>query len=159
LHAIDLRPEPPHGSRPTASDVAIAGGLAAIVSGVPSTAYALARGRDPLEGAMAAGTLLLPRERRPALLLPAATIVHLTLSFGWALVLARTLPQRHAARWATLGGLAIAALDLGVVGRRFPAIRDLPPAPQVADHLAYAWTVAAVLARRRSRDSRSAAHG
>jgi hypothetical protein len=79
-----------------------------------------------------------------------ATIAHLTLSFGWAIALARALPQRHGARSATLAGLAIAALDLGVIGRRFPAIRALPLAPQVADHLAYAWTVAAVLGRRRS---------
>ncbi len=135
----------------SARDVALAGGVAAVLSGVPSTVYALARGRDPLEGALAAGTLLLPREHRPLLLLTAATIVHLTLSFGWAIVLSRALPPRRAARSATLAGLAIAALDLGLIGRRFPAIRALPVAPQVADHLAYAWTVAAVLVRRRSR--------
>ena len=133
----------------SASDAVVAGGIAAILSGAPSTIYALAHGRDPLEGALAAGTLLLPRERRPALLLPAATIVHLTLSFGWALVLARTLPRRHVPSSATVAGLAIAALDLGLVGRHFPAIRALPAAPQIADHLAYAWTVAAVLHRRR----------
>jgi len=72
---------------------AVAGEITAILSGAPSTIYALARGRDPLEGALAAGTLLLPRARRHALLLRAATIVHLALSIGWALVLARTLPQ------------------------------------------------------------------
>ena len=143
----------------TASDAAVAGGIAAILSGVPSTAYALARGRDPLEAALAAGTLLLPRERRPALLLPAATIVHLTLSIGWAFVLARMLPRRHVAASATAAGLAIAALDLGVVGRRFPAIRALPPAPQIADHLAYAWTVAAVLRSRAPAPPRGGAWG
>jgi len=135
--------------RRAARDAAVAGGIAAIVSGAPSTAYAVARGRDPLEAALAAGTLLLPRERRRALLLPAATIVHLTLSIGWASVLSRVLPRRRAAVPATAAGLAIAALDLGVVGRRFPAIRALPLAPQIADHIAYAWTVAAVLHRRR----------
>ena len=135
--------------RPAARDAAVAGGIAAIVSGAPSTAYAVARRRDPLEAALAAGTLLLPRERRRALLLPAATIVHLTLSIGWASVLSRVLPRRRAAVPATAAGLAIAALDLGVVGRRFPAIRALPLAPQIADHIAYAWTVAAVLHRRR----------
>jgi hypothetical protein len=81
---------------------------------------------------------------------PAATIAHLTFSFGWAIVLARALPQRHPARLATLTGPAIAALDLEVIGRRFPAIQAQPVAPQVADHLAYAWMVAAVLGRRRS---------
>jgi len=57
---------------------------------------------------------------------PAATIAHLTFSFGWAIVLARALPQRHPPRSATLAGPAIAALDLGVIGRRFPAIQALP---------------------------------
>jgi hypothetical protein len=46
-------------------------------------------------------------------------------------------------------GLAIAALDLGIGGRLFPRIRALPPAPQVADHVAYGATVGYVLARRR----------
>ena len=145
--------------RATASDAALAGGLAAILSGVPSTTHAVARGRDPLEAALAAGTLVLPRERRPALLLPAATIVHLTLSIGWAFVLARVLPRRHTAAAATVAGLAIAALDLGVIGRRFPAIRALPLAPQIADHLAYAWTVAAVLRSRAPAPPRGGAWG
>ncbi len=131
----------------------IAGGAAAILSGLPSTVHALLRRQDPLEGALAAGTLLLPEERRAARLLPAATIVHLTLSIGWAAVLTRVLPERRLPRSATLAGLGIAALDLGLIGRRFPAIRALSPGPQVADHLVYAWTVAAVLASRRSTDS------
>jgi hypothetical protein len=48
-----------------------------------------------------------------------------------------------------LAGLGIAALDLGLVGRRFPRVRALPLAPQVADHLVYGMTVGHVLARRR----------
>ncbi|CAA9496030.1 MAG: hypothetical protein AVDCRST_MAG45-1005 [uncultured Solirubrobacterales bacterium] len=46
-----------------------AGAPAAVLSSLPSTAHALATGRDPLEAAVAAGTLLLPRERRPGRLL------------------------------------------------------------------------------------------
>ena len=60
------------------------------------------------------------------MLLLAAVPVHLALSLGWALLLARVLPRRHTVAWATAAGLAIAALDLGVVGRRFPRIRALP---------------------------------
>jgi hypothetical protein len=72
-------------------------------------------------------------------------VAHLALSFGWAAVLAVALPRRRRVVWSPLAGLAIAALDLGLVGRRFPRIRALPVAPQVADHLAYASTVAVVL--------------
>jgi hypothetical protein len=36
-----------------------------------------------------------------------------------------------------LGGLAIAFVDMGVVGRRYPAIASLPQAPQWADHVAF----------------------
>ncbi len=50
---------------------------------------------------------------------------------------------------AALAGLAIAALDLGVVGRRYPRIRALATMPQVLDHVAYGATVGAVLSRRR----------
>lgn len=35
------------------------------------------------------------------------------------------------------GGLAVAALDLMVIGRRFPAIAALPQAPQWVDHVAF----------------------
>jgi hypothetical protein len=44
-------------------------------------------------------------------------------------------------------GLAIAALDLGVIGRRVPAIRRLPLAPQLADHALFG-AVVGVLSRR-----------
>lgn len=121
-----------------------------MVSGVPSTLHAVARGADVLEGTLAAGSVVLPRERRPGRLIVAAGMLHLTLSFGWALVLAFALPRRRSLAWATVAAVAIAALDLGVVGRRFPRIRALPVLPQLADHLAYAWTVAVVLDRRRA---------
>jgi hypothetical protein len=129
-------------------DVVAAAAVAAVVSGAPSTAHALATGIDPLEASLAAGTLLLPHERRASRLLPAATLAHATLSLGWAIVLAAILPRRRTLLPATAAGLAIAALDLGVVGRRFPRIRELALVPQILDHVAYAVTVGAVLERR-----------
>jgi hypothetical protein len=137
--------------RPPLADALAAGAVAAVLSGAPSTLHALLTGRGPLEASLAAGTLLLPRERRPARLLPAAAVAHVALSLGWAAVLAAVLPRRHATAAAVAAGLAIAALDLGVVGRRFERIRALPLAPQVLDHVAYAVTVAVVLERRRRR--------
>jgi hypothetical protein len=132
----------------TARDGLVAGAVAAVVSGAPSTLHAFATRSDPLEATLAAGTLLAPRERRPLPLLLAATVAHLTLSFGWALLLAAILPRRRTVTYATLAGLAIAALDLGVVGRRYPRIRALPVLPQVLDHVAYGATVGAVLRLR-----------
>lgn len=122
---------------------------AAILSGLPSTLHALAVGRDPFEATAAAGSLLLPHEDRPDRLLLAAIPVHLGLSVAWSLVLALVLPRRHPVVEGTVAGLAIAALDLGVVGRRFPRIRDLETLPQIADHLAFGVIVAARLARHR----------
>lgn len=119
-------------------DVLAAGCAAAVISGVPSTTHAILSRQGPLEASLAAGT---------SRLLPAAAIAHIVLSLGWALVLGAVLPQRRTVAWAPAAGLAIAALDLGVVGRRFPRIRALPLAPQIADHVAYALTVAAVLRR------------
>lgn len=133
-------------------DDALAAGLvAAAASGIPSTAHAVATGRDPLEATLAAGSMLLPDEERRLPLFLAAGFVHLTLSLGWAAVLARVLPRRRTAAWGAVAGLGIAALDLGVAGRRFPRIRALPLAPQIADHVAYGALVGAALARRRSR--------
>jgi hypothetical protein len=94
-------------------DAVTAGLVAAVAGGIPSTAYAAARRRDVLEGARAAGTIVLP----------------------------------HATRTAPL----LAALDLGIIGRRLPAIRALEQPPQWLDHAAYGLTVGVVLRRRRSR--------
>ena len=133
----------------TIEDGLVAGAVAALLSGAPSTLHALATRTRPLEATLAAGTLLAPRARRPGVLLLAALPVHVALSLGWALLLAAVLPRRRTVAWATLAGLAIAALDLGVVGRRYPRIRALPPVPQLLDHVAYGATVGVVLSRRR----------
>jgi hypothetical protein len=130
-------------------DAVAAGAIAALVGGAPSTAWALVSGADPLEPTLAAGSLLVPNERRRARLVLAAVPVHLVLSLGWAFVLERVLPRRHGIAAGTVAGATIAALDLGLVGRSYKRIRELPLAPQVADHLAYGATVGYVLSRRR----------
>jgi hypothetical protein len=128
----------------------VAAGLAgAVLSGAPSTTWTLLRGEDVLESARAAGAMVLPGESRTAVLLVAATPVHLALSLGWATVLARVLPQGRERIWGPVAGVAIAAVDLGVIGRRIPAIRALPQGRQWADHLAYGLAVGVVLNRCR----------
>jgi hypothetical protein len=108
---------------------------AAALSGIPSTLHALATGRDALEAARAAGTILLPRETSPERLLAAAVPVHLAISLTWTVVLDRA-GVRGALRGG-IAGLAIAALDLAVASSRFPRVRRLPLGPQLADHAAF----------------------
>ncbi|MEJ7568660.1 MAG: hypothetical protein WKF41_10385 [Gaiellaceae bacterium] len=133
-------------------DAIAAGAWAAVVSGAPSTVHALAAGSDPLAATKAAGAILLPSSTRALPLVLAAVPVHLALSLGWAVVLER-LGVRRVGRGAA-AGLAIAALDLGVFGRRFPRVRALPLGPQILDHLAFGAVVGLVLGRRRrGRDS------
>jgi hypothetical protein len=126
-----------------------AGAVAAVVSGAPSTSWALAAGRDPLEPTLAAGSLVLPQERRQGRLFAAAVPVHFALSVGWAVVLAVVLPRGRAVSTGAASGLLIAAFDLGVVGRRFARVRALPLLPQLADHALFGATVGFVLDRRR----------
>ncbi len=140
--------------RELVEEAVVAGAVASVLSGVPSTLHALMSGESPLEASLAAGTLLLPREQRASRLLPAAMVAHGALSLGWALVLAASVPRRREVPWSVAGGLAIAALDLGVVGRRFPRIRALALVPQVLDHVAFGATVGVVLSRRRARRAR-----
>ena len=89
-----------------------------------------------LDGARAAGALVLRDRQRTLPLLAAAVPVHLALSVGWALVLAAVLPGRREPLYGTAAGLAIAALDLEVIGRHIPAIRELEQLPQWLDHAA-----------------------
>lgn len=122
-----------------------AGLVGAVCSSVPSTVITLARGESLLDGARAAGAIALPREQRTAVLLAAAVPVHLALSLGWAAAIG-ALPRRGPVP-GLLAGLGIAALDLGVIGRRIPAIRALPQGRQWADHAAFGLSVGWALAR------------
>src|SRR4051794_26264788 len=138
-------------------DALIAGATAAVLSGAPSTTVTVLRRERLLEAALAAGSILLPAERRTLPLLAAAVPVHLALSVGWAGVLSVAVPAGRELEGATLGALAIAALDLELIGRAFPRIRALPQGRQWADHVAYGLAVGAVLrTRRRARVGRSA---
>jgi hypothetical protein len=127
-----------------------AGAVAAAVSGVPSTLFALAAGHDPLAATLAAGSMVLPSETRRGRLVAAAVPVHVTVSLGWAVVLSAALPRRRTIALGAVAGLGIAAFDLGVLGRLFPRVRALPLLPQLADHAVYGATVGFVLASRRS---------
>jgi hypothetical protein len=131
------------------ADALPAGAAGAILSGLPSTTVTLARRESLLDGVTAAGSILPPSERRPLPLIAAAMPVHLALSFGWAAVLSALLPRRATLPAAAAAGLAIAALDLEVIGRAFPRIRALPQGRQWADHVAYGLAVGAVVRRRR----------
>ena len=127
---------------PRAADALVAGGVAGVVSGIPSTLHALRRGIPLSASTVAAGTLLGKAS------IVRGLVAHAALSVTWAAVLARVLPSRHRIPTGALAGAAIAALDLGVFARRYPAIRVLPQAPQLADHVLFGATVGAVLDAR-----------
>jgi len=113
-----------------------------VLSGAPSTVAALVRGADALAATRAAGTLVPGRRDRPGA--AAGVAVHAVLSLSWTAVLVAVLRRlRGGVLAGALGGAAIAALDLGVVARRYPAVRALPPLPQWADHLAFGAVVGA----------------
>jgi hypothetical protein len=125
--------------------------VAAVASGAPSTLWTLARGEDVLEGARAAGALLV---RRPgagdAALLAAAVPVHLALSVGWAAVLAGAVPRGRELPGCVAGALAIAALDLRVIApRAAPRVAALPQGRQWADHVAFGLAVGLALRKGR----------
>jgi hypothetical protein len=118
------------------------GVVAGTLAGLPSTLGALRTGTSLTTSTRAAGALL-GRES-----LVRGVLAHVVISGGWGAVLALVLPRRRTVRWGALGGLLIAGVDLGVVGRRVPAIRRLSPGPQVLDHLAFGALVGWAARRR-----------
>ena len=126
-------------------DGLVAGAIASIFSGIPSTIYSFINGRDPLEASYAAGSILVghdaPKERQ----LAAAVPVHLGISLFWGVVVAFVLPRKRTVPSGAAAGAAIAALDLGLIGPRFPLISALPKGPQIADHVAFGTMVAVAL--------------
>jgi hypothetical protein len=132
-------------TRPPPRSILAAGLVAAVASGAPSTGWALATGSDPLAAARAAASLAAPD--RPRRSLGVGALVHAVISLGWTVILAGLLPARRRVWWGTVAGAGIAALDLGLIGRRIAPIRRLPWAPQLADHLAFGLLVGLVLDR------------
>ncbi len=90
----------------------------------------------------AVGTLVPPG--RPGF---ARGVVDVGLSVVCGEVLARTLPESNSVSWGAAAGLAIGVVNVGVIGRRFPAIRALPLIPQLADDLAFGVVFALVVDR------------
>ena len=145
------RPLLPETEARAVADGLAAGALAGALSGIPSTGWTLVRGGNPLGAVRAAGTLVLRSCAGPVSLLVAGAGTHTVISFGWAMLLAVVLPEHRTRTAGAAAGLAIAALDLGAVGRRYPAIRALPTLPQIADHVAFGFLVGAVVQARRRR--------
>jgi len=124
--------------------------LAATLSGLPSTLYAFVKQRSLRSAAVsaydatrAAGTLLPPG--RPGF--GRGVVAHLAISMLCAETLARTLPRDHRAEWGAAAGLAIGVVNVGVIGKSFPAISDLPLVPQLADNVMFGGVFGALLDR------------
>jgi len=128
----------------------LAGGLAGVIGGIPSTVYLLVTGGDVFESlnavvAMVAGSEL-PVLQRVAI----AGAVHFSLSFLWASVLAVLIPRRAPIFGTLVGSVIIAFLDLKVIAPLyFAEVAALAFIPQLVDHLAWGATVGAVLRARR----------
>ncbi|GHG08250.1 MULTISPECIES: hypothetical protein [Amycolatopsis] len=137
---------------------ATAGAIGAVVSGIPSTAHALFIGADVLAATKAAGTLLPGRRNRPGI--AAGLIAHVVVSATWTGVLT-AIARRHrlGAGGGAVAGLAIAALDLGIAARAYPAVRALPRGPQILDHLVFGAVVGALLERTRQETTSTTSPG
>jgi len=109
----------------------------------------LAAGEDLLSSTRAVGEALVPGASRKSLVVVGGA-AHIAISLGWGVVLSALLPRRRTIAAGVLAGLGIAALDLGVIGRRLPSIRALDPGPQILDHVAYGLVVGSVISRLRS---------
>jgi hypothetical protein len=126
-------------------DIAAATALSSVVSGAPSTVYALVTGRGVLDAARAAGTLIPGRQDRPGLI--AGGVVHGVVSAFWGLVLGLVLPRRHTVAWGAVAGLGIAAISLPWAKRHRPHIAALPQVPQWLDNVAFGFVVGWLLSR------------
>jgi len=91
----------------------------------------------------AVGTLVPPG--RPGFIRGA--VVHFGISIVCGEALARVLPESNSVSWGAAAGLALGVVNVGVIGRRFPAIKALPLIPQLADNLAFGAVFALVVDR------------
>jgi hypothetical protein len=133
-----------------ARELAIAGGAATLLSGIPSTVYALVTGRDVTAATRAAGAMLIaPAASLPALF-AAAALMHVCVSFFWAAIVIRVLPRSAVVPWAIAAAAAIGWIDLRLIAPLFfPEVAELEVAPQIADHLMWGASLGVTLARLR----------
>jgi hypothetical protein len=129
----------------------LAAGFAAALSGAPSTLHAFIRRRNVRSAVVyvydttrAVGTLVPPG--RPGF--GRGVVVHVAISMLCGEALALTLPRHHPAAWGAAAGLMIGVVNVGVIGRSFPAIRALPLVPQLADNMMFGTVFAVMLDRR-----------
>jgi hypothetical protein len=122
---------------------------ASVLGGAPSLLNALTRDgvrgawRYGLDATSAIGCLVPPGRRS----LLAGTGAHAAISMAAGQVFGRFLPRRHSVLWAAGGGAVMGLVGVGVIGRRFPAIRALSFGPQIADNIAFGIVFAAVVDR------------
>lgn len=143
-----VRPPLPANRRArTWGEIALATAAAATLSGLPSTTWAVITGGGILDATRAAGTLIPGRRDRPSLV--GGVVSHIVVSSFWTTVIATAAPRhrRLRPREGAAAGLLIAALDLGLIGRHYPAISALPAVPQWIDHAAFGALAAACLSR------------
>jgi hypothetical protein len=143
-------------SRPhfTLRDLFCAWLVATVFSGLPSTAYALLIGANPLEATLAAGGMLLPMSAPPVQLFMAAAVVHCSVSAFWAAVFGALLPRHHVVVWALAGSAVVAVLDLRLIAPLiFPSVAALDFWPQFADHLMWGALLGGTLKLRPARPS------
>jgi hypothetical protein len=124
--------------------------VAAVFSGAPSSLEAFRRQPDlgavlayVRDATRAVGTLVPPG--RPGFIRGA--LVHTGISVLCGEGLARTVPERRSVIWGAGAGLAMGVINVGVIGRRFPAIAALPLLPQLADNVAFGVLFAVVVDR------------
>ena len=119
----------------------IAAIAAGILSGLPSTMWAVVTGGDIWEATLAAGAALVGADATFAQLLAAATVAHGGMSLFWAGVLCASLPKKWSIVCGTIAGVLIAVLDILIIGQAFPSIRELAFLPQLADHMMFGAVV------------------
>jgi hypothetical protein len=124
--------------------------VAAALSGAPSILEAFRRQRDlrsvltyVWDATCSVATLVSPG--RPDFMRGA--LLHVGISVLCGEGLARTLPETNSVIWGAGAGLVIGVINVGMIGRRFPAIAALPLVPQLADNVAFGAVFALVVDR------------
>jgi hypothetical protein len=131
-------------SRKFWGDVFCAWAVATLLSGIPSTLYSWATGRDVFEATRAAGTMLLSEKSSSFALFLAAAVVHSSVSLFWSIVLIYILPDKRVILYSVIGAIVIGVFDLRIIGPLFPEIIRLPFWPQMADHVFWGASVGTV---------------
>jgi len=120
-----------------------AGIIGILLSSIPSTIYYRVTSQNILEPFLSIGLIFIDLSHFYLLILISAAL-HFLISLFWSMVLKFIIPNKKQLLFGMFTGIAIALIDLIIIGSHIPGIANLEFFPLLADHVLWGIIVTGI---------------